>query len=335
MRGIGYAIIEIIWWLVIAAIIGSIIGWILRKWFAKSALQREGDKTLQVEKSNVATLESKLEDRSVSIAKLQATMAEVNNKNASLSATLQTRSDELYTSQSRVKELSEQMKSLVATSMKFELTMGDQDARIVDLHATVNKRDEQIVVLTQDLNRSQTTAETTNNKLLELASLQSAMKTRNAKVTELEKIVLDREATILKLHTSSIDQHAREKISSKSNALAGPTVQTSAVAMVTKVASRLRGDHARVNDDLKKIYGIGPKLEKLLKSMDITSFRQVAQFTTEDVALVATALNDFPGRIERYGWVANASAEHQKEYGETITMHSNTVHGAMPELIED
>ena len=69
MRGIGYAIIEIIWWLVIAAIIGSIIGWILRKWFDKSALQPESDETIQLENTNVAMLKSKLEDRSVSIAK--------------------------------------------------------------------------------------------------------------------------------------------------------------------------------------------------------------------------------------------------------------------------
>lgn len=43
MRGTGYAIVEIIWWLLAAAAIGFAIGWTLRKWFAAGKLEEERD----------------------------------------------------------------------------------------------------------------------------------------------------------------------------------------------------------------------------------------------------------------------------------------------------
>ncbi len=54
----------------------------------------------------------------------------------------------------------------------------------------------------------------------------------------------------------------------------------------------------------------------LLKSMGITSFRQVANFTAEDVQYVTAALDAFPGRIERDDWMSSAAEEHSKKYTE-------------------
>ena len=58
-------------------------------------------------------------------------------------------------------------------------------------------------------------------------------------------------------------------------------------------------------DDLKKILGIGSVLEEKLHGMGIYHFSQIAEFTEEDVANVNTHLN-FPGRIERDEWIAQA-----------------------------
>ena len=49
--------------------------------------------------------------------------------------------------------------------------------------------------------------------------------------------------------------------------------------------------------------------------MDITSFRQVARFTPEDVAVVNDALEVFPGRIERDDWMSSARELHREVYG--------------------
>ncbi|MEP2944057.1 MAG: 30S ribosomal protein S2 [Hyphomicrobiales bacterium] len=60
-------------------------------------------------------------------------------------------------------------------------------------------------------------------------------------------------------------------------------------------------------DDLKKISGVGPVLEKKLNDLGITKFAQVAAFTAEDIAKVDDALS-FKGRIERDDWLTQAAA---------------------------
>jgi predicted flap endonuclease-1-like 5' DNA nuclease len=59
-------------------------------------------------------------------------------------------------------------------------------------------------------------------------------------------------------------------------------------------------------DDLKQIKGVGPVLEKLLNSMNIKTFDQVANFTPRDVAMVTAGLNAFKGRIARDDWIGQA-----------------------------
>ena len=59
-------------------------------------------------------------------------------------------------------------------------------------------------------------------------------------------------------------------------------------------------------DDLKKISGVGPVLEKKLHALGVTKFAQVAAFTAEDIAKVDDALS-FKGRIERDNWLEQAA----------------------------
>ncbi|MCB9993857.1 MAG: 30S ribosomal protein S2 [Hyphomicrobiaceae bacterium] len=59
-------------------------------------------------------------------------------------------------------------------------------------------------------------------------------------------------------------------------------------------------------DDLKKISGVGPVLEKKLNGLGITKFSQIAAFTGEDIERVDAVLN-FRGRIERDNWLEQAS----------------------------
>ncbi|MEO8262897.1 MAG: hypothetical protein ABI566_10045 [Pseudolysinimonas sp.] len=84
---------------------------------------------------------------------------------------------------------------------------------------------------------------------------------------------------------------------------------------VTEVATRTAGGLTPPHDDLVRIHGIGPKIATLLVSMGITSFRQVARFTAEDVATVNEALDVFPGRIERDDWMGSARELHREVYG--------------------
>jgi NADH-quinone oxidoreductase subunit E len=58
-------------------------------------------------------------------------------------------------------------------------------------------------------------------------------------------------------------------------------------------------------DDLKKISGIGPGIEKTLHELGIYHFRQIAQLTPDHVAWIDQRLR-FRGRIEREDWIGQA-----------------------------
>ena len=58
-------------------------------------------------------------------------------------------------------------------------------------------------------------------------------------------------------------------------------------------------------DDLKRISGIGPGIEKTLHELGIYHFRQIAQFTPDHVAWIDQRLR-FKGRIEREDWIGQA-----------------------------
>ncbi len=59
-------------------------------------------------------------------------------------------------------------------------------------------------------------------------------------------------------------------------------------------------------DDLKKIKGVGPKLEGVLNDLGFYHFDQIANWGPAEIAWVDTRLQ-FKGRIERDNWVAQAA----------------------------
>ncbi len=59
-------------------------------------------------------------------------------------------------------------------------------------------------------------------------------------------------------------------------------------------------------DDLTKIEGIGPFIEKKLNEIGIISFHQLAKMDQQEIDRVTAAIQFFPGRIERDNWVGQA-----------------------------
>lgn len=59
-------------------------------------------------------------------------------------------------------------------------------------------------------------------------------------------------------------------------------------------------------DDLQRISGVGPVLERKLNALGIYHYSQIAAFTPEQIAQVDDELN-FKGRIERDNWLTQAA----------------------------
>lgn len=60
-------------------------------------------------------------------------------------------------------------------------------------------------------------------------------------------------------------------------------------------------------DDLKRIKGVGPKLEQLLNEMGFYHFDQIAGWSADEVAWVNENLKGFKGRVTRDNWIEQAT----------------------------
>ncbi|WP_305987437.1 NADH-quinone oxidoreductase subunit E [Roseibium sp. MMSF_3544] len=78
-----------------------------------------------------------------------------------------------------------------------------------------------------------------------------------------------------------------------------------ATAVEEKAPETLKEARGGKPDDLKKLKGVGPKLEATLHELGFFHFDQVAAWGPEEVAWVDSRLK-FKGRIERDGWIEQA-----------------------------
>ena len=92
--------------------------------------------------------------------------------------------------------------------------------------------------------------------------------------------------------------------------LAAPVLAASSAAAVIADAPRrpagLTGARGGAADDLKRIKGVGPKLEQLCHSLGFYHFDQIAAWTADEIAWVDDNLEGFKGRVTRDDWVAQA-----------------------------
>ena len=92
------------------------------------------------------------------------------------------------------------------------------------------------------------------------------------------------------------------KAPAKAAAKVAPAKAAPAKAAPAKAAAPAADKAA---DDLKKLSGVGPALEKKLVAGGVTSFAQIAGWSPEDVASVDAELA-LKGKIEKEGWIAQA-----------------------------
>jgi predicted flap endonuclease-1-like 5' DNA nuclease len=77
-----------------------------------------------------------------------------------------------------------------------------------------------------------------------------------------------------------------------------------------------------IPDNLELLKGVGPKLNTLLKSLGVSTFEQVANWSPSDVREIDSKLGAFAGRISRDNWIDQAKlllkgdvAGFEKKYG--------------------
>ena len=99
---------------------------------------------------------------------------------------------------------------------------------------------------------------------------------------------------------SAAPKPAATKPAAKATAPAKPAAATSAAK-----SSKAAKPAAAKPDNLRRLIGIGPVNEKLLKAQGVTSFAQIAAWTAADIKRIEDVMN-FDGRIARERWIEQA-----------------------------
>ncbi len=102
---------------------------------------------------------------------------------------------------------------------------------------------------------------------------------------------------------------AREEAERRAEALRGSQAEADRRVEQARVAAEARIiDISEPDDaDLTLIRGIGPKLRQILNERGVTSLRQIAAFSEQDIDELEATLTGFPDRIRRDRWVSQAT----------------------------
>jgi predicted flap endonuclease-1-like 5' DNA nuclease len=322
---------HIFWCLLIAFLLGLVLGWILKSLFGKD-ISGKYEADLNAKNDEIRGLKAKVAtasgDASAS-AKFKTDLSACNDENAGLKARiakLESDADlNLKNSQAENAQLKTQIASLE----------GDLAAKIASTTTTTAT----VATLGAIGGGAVTAAVTGGGKSSSMDAWNSDYGKIKKRLDELEVLATDDEEDTdeeLQAWTSETEFLQSKIAILKSGADSDETKSRigeldagaiSLLAILNKARSdkaegiakvRRQGYGAGVRDDLKEIEGVGPVLEKVLNGLNVWTFKQIAQWDSGRVAEVSENLPSFKDRIGREDWVGQSKELHFQHYNERV-----------------
>ena len=328
----SYAILFI---MLIAFLFGLLVGYLLRS-RRVAALRRELKETeknlaeVQVElealQEQLALKEADLKKAGFAIQEAEARAERIEDEKGALHREifqLNRKIDELEKSSApsdaaAVESLKSQLaeRDKQAESLKEHLTaLNDQLVAAQSQNAELSDSLEQEGASLNDLAQMQSAYNATRHRLEALESRLERLDDENKELREeMRKI---QESTFLAEHSISSAQDAGAPL--EISAL-HPNPELPDASLVDKEPEIVFGadkqiladkiilpDEAPAQDDLSRIDGIGPFLEKKLNEIGVYTYDEIASWDSERIRQVTIAIQYFEGRIERDKWVEQAA----------------------------
>jgi predicted flap endonuclease-1-like 5' DNA nuclease len=142
----------------------------------------------------------------------------------------------------------------------------------------------------------------------ELTALQQRLDARDRELGEAAARAAETQTEVADLRRQLEHAHA-------TNAASASAVRANSSTVPEQRSAPDTDPGAAAPDDLREIFGIGPKLARMLNEKGIQHFRQIATWTEADVRRFDEELAEFRGRIERDDWITSAKEQHLKKYG--------------------
>jgi predicted flap endonuclease-1-like 5' DNA nuclease len=329
-------ILQIIYFLIIAGIIGAIITFVITRLLLGDkaglrlrgeletkilGLQHDLDKTsgeLRAYRDRLESIEIELgesanvlKDRDAQLKELQDRLVLFDKIETELAAK-KSEVDSLQT------ELSSLRTKLEGTEARLKKpAQADRISEIESLKKNLAGKENEISLLL--------------NRVKELAPLNLQIKDRELRIRELERKYADelnaKDSTIANLSAQINDLESKLRLAeTNSPAQAQPAEAATEIVMLKRRINELETMHILAVhpppkdqwDDLVAISDRAPAPVKMLHRLGIYNFKQVAIWDDDLIDWIDSQLERSHGRIRSEHWVENAKNEHFKKYGERL-----------------
>jgi len=289
-----------------ALFVGIVVGWIVRGnrgSSEKAAINLGWQEQLEAQRQEHERLLDQNKSLMEQNSQYQASNKDSKMRASELSGALKEafeRRDEL---QRQIKDIRNNLESTVEERDQLQSEIQDRGTEEDASLSTLQIRDQQIATLARQLEGWQE----------RVPPLVERFKIRNAEAEQLEQDLAAARDQIEALEAmvgsdqtrvEPVDPEALGETLDASNdpddETADPAEDFEYIAEVEEV------DESNQRDNLKKIKGVGPAIEKTLNEMGIVRFQQIADMSEYDIDRVAQRLKGFRSRIYREDWIGQA-----------------------------
>src|SRR5215831_2982069 len=170
--------------------------------------------------------------------------------------------------------------------------------------------------LEADLAQQQEIASEKDRHIRALKQQVRQLDTLQSELSSQAKVVEDKDEEISRLRKRLVEARAALRIRAEGGIAPRPARQGDHQLTLQIEQTKLAKEIPK--DDLKKIRGIGPTVERVLNKMGIFTFRTIATWDASDLKRIADKLDTPPDRIKRDRWITEAKKEHYRKYGERL-----------------
>lgn len=284
--------------LVAATLVGIILGWVIRgnrSQQEKAAVSAGWQEQIEAQRKEHERLVSQNKNLMDQVSQFQASNRDAKNRAKELSTVVQeafARRDEL---QREIKDIRSNLEAAVTQRDKLQTdleTRGNDD----DL---LKEKDDKIFQLSRELENWQD----------RLPPLIERYRVRDEEAAKIEAELAAARERISELEQEQDEDHAEtriERVHNPDTLTDGRDASNDPIDAATATVESAEEPLDGAKDNLKKIKGVGPAIEKTLNELGIFRFEQIADMSEYDIDRVAQRLKGFHSRIYREDWIGQA-----------------------------
>lgn len=312
--------------LVIALLIGTVLGWVVRGGRSsgeKAAINLGWQEQLEAQRNEHERLLQQNKSLMEQNSQYQASNKDAKMRASELSDALKEtfeRRDEL---QRQIKDIRSNLEGAVAERDQLRSDMESQTSKDDNATATLQEKDDRIDRLNRELenwqDRLPPLIERFRERSARAEELELELESAREQIAELEATVGSEETRVepvdpdaltdgMDASNDPIEEPIEESIEEPiDESIDEPEDEDDAI-FEYEVADEVDRptDISPASDDLKQIKGVGPAIEKTLNEMGIFRFNQIAEMSEYDIDRVAHRLKGFHSRIYREDWIGQA-----------------------------